>query len=151
MFNIVLYNPQIPPNTGNILRLNANSGCKLHLIQPLGFSLDDKHLKRAGMDYINRTDYILYEDFADFTAKNSLERVFLCTTKSNNLYSNVSYNPGDYFLFGSENKGVPESIHQQISTENKITIPMKDSGRSLNLATAVAIIMYEAWRQNNFK
>lgn len=152
MFNIVLYQPEIPPNTGNIIRLCVNSGCTLHLIEPLGFRVDDKQLKRAGLDYINKAQILLYPSIEKFleTIPNT-DRIFCCTTKASTIYSNINYKAHDTFLFGPETKGLPLQILAQYPIQQKIKIPMTKNGRSLNLATAVGIIMFEAWRQINFQ
>ncbi len=154
MFNIVLVNPQIPPNTGNIGRMCVNIGATLHLIKPLGFSIDDKAVKRAGLDYWKELDLVLWESFEEFLKANAKERLFFATTKSNNLYWDVEYKVGDFLIFGSETKGLDEKILQQ-NQDKTITIPMGPKGRSLNLATSVGIVTYEALRQNyksiNFK
>ncbi len=150
MFNIVLYQPEIPPNTGNIMRLCANSGCRLHLIHPLGFSLDDKHLKRANLDYEMLNATKMYKSFNEFRDSHTQGTTYLCTTKGEVSYSSVLYNPNDNFIFGSETRGLPQEIMDQFPASQKITIPMRKGARSLNLSNAVAIIMYEAWRQQNF-
>lgn len=150
MFNIVLFEPEIPPNTGNIMRLAVNSGCILHLIKPLGFAIDDKRLKRAGLDYIPKATYILHENFTSFLAACAPKRLFLCSTKANTKYTQIIYHPKDTFVFGPETRGLPTNLLNNYKEENKIYIPMKANGRSLNLATAVAIIIYEAWRQIEF-
>jgi len=145
MFNI---EPEIPPNTGNIMRLVANTGCILHLIQPLGFSLEDKYLKRAGMDYINRVNYILHPNFEHFFESHESQRMFLCSTKASTLYNDINFQQGDTLIFGPETRGLPKTLLDRFPSTQKIYIPMKQDGRSLNLATA--IITYEAWSQINF-
>lgn len=162
MFNIVLYQPEIPPNTGNIMRLSANTGCKLHLIEPLGFSFDDKHLRRAGLDYILPYPPIFHQSFDDYCKYNSLQlsnlkiasvahsTIYLCSTKGSCIYADIAYKPGDSFIFGPETRGLPEAILQSFPSNQKIKIPMKAPSRSLNLANAVSIIVYEAWRQQGF-
>jgi tRNA (cytidine/uridine-2'-O-)-methyltransferase len=150
MFNIVLFEPEIPPNTGNIMRLAVNSGCVVHLIKPLGFSIDDKQLKRAGLDYMSKATYVIHDNFASFLSYCTPKRLFLCSTKANTKYTNVNYQPKDTFVFGPETRGLPTTLLDNYKEENKIYIPMKANGRSLNLATAVAIIVYEAWRQIDF-
>ena len=147
MFNIVLVNPQIPPNTGNIGRMCVNIEATLHLIKPLGFSIDDKALKRAGLDYWKELDLVLWESFEEFLLENKDKRLFFATTKSNNLYWDMEYRVGDFFIFGSETKGLDEAILKK-NIDKTITIPMGKKGRSLNLATSVGIITYEALRQN---
>lgn len=150
MFNIVLYQPEIPPNTGNIIRLCANSGAKLHLIYPLGFSLDEKKLRRAGLDYRELADVVEYENFAIFLEKNPSRRLLACTTKGKYNYSDVSYQKDDMLIFGPESRGLPIEFIESLPAEQRIRIPMQANSRSLNLSNAVAIILYEAWRQNNF-
>ena len=150
MFNIVLFEPEIPPNTGNIMRLAVNSGCMVHLIQPLGFSIDDKQLKRAGLDYMPKATYVVHNNFESFLSSYNPERLFLCSTKASTIYTSATYHPKDTFVFGPETRGLPAILLDSHKEENKIYIPMKKNGRSLNLATAVAIIIYEAWRQVGF-
>ena len=145
MIHIALYQPEIPPNTGNIIRLCANSGAQLHLIYPLGFNLEDKKLRRAGLDYHEFTSVLHYQNEEDFLEKNSEKRIFACTTKAQRLYSDVEYKDNDLFLFGPETRGLPEHLRN-----NGIKIPMKAQSRSLNLSNSVAIILYEAWRQFDF-
>lgn len=153
MFNIVLYQPEIPPNTGNIIRLCVNTGCNLHLIQPLGFSLSEKHLKRANLDYEMSTPPLLYPSFEAYQqqAASNLSTLYLCTTKAETLYTDIHFKPGDSIVFGPETRGLPGEILTQYSDAQKILIPMQPLARSLNLANAVAIVVYEAWRQQGFK
>ncbi|MCK5876680.1 MAG: tRNA (uridine(34)/cytosine(34)/5-carboxymethylaminomethyluridine(34)-2'-O)-methyltransferase TrmL [Candidatus Marithrix sp.] len=148
MLNCVLYQPEIPPNTGNIIRLCANTGVQLHLIHPLGFRLNDKKLKRAGLDYHEWANVQEHDSLSDFTETVSSQRVFACSTKGNTNYSIPNYQAGDTFLFGPETRGLPQSILD--SVETVIRIPMCANSRSLNLSNSVAIIIYEAWRQLNF-
>ena len=150
MFNIALFEPEIPPNTGNIMRLAANTGCILHLIKPLGFSLDEKNLKRASLDYQTRSTYILYNNLEDFFIRHAAKRIFLCSTKASTVYSSINFAADDVFLFGPESRGLPADLLAQTPESQKITIPMTKNGRSLNLANSVAIVVYEAWRQLNF-
>ena len=150
MLDVVLFQPQIPPNTGNIIRLCANSGFRLHLIEPLGFDFDDKKLKRAGLDYHEFTAVKRHQNFAAFLQSEQPQRVFAITTKTTNYYGDVSYQQGDYLLFGSETSGLPEEIRVQIPDEQKIRIPMLKDSRSMNLSNATAVIIYEAWRQLDF-
>lgn len=149
MFNIVLINPQIPPNTGTIGRLCVNLNATLHLVKPLGFSIDDKDVKRAGLDYWEKLDLRVWESLDEFLANNPInDRFHFGTTKTKNLYFQSTYKVGDYLVFGSETKGIPYSI-LEANTEKCITIPMSsENGRSLNLALSVGIITYEAIRQN---
>ncbi len=147
MFNIVLVHPQIPPNTGNIGRLCVNTKATLHLIEPLGFSIDDKALKRAGLDYWKRLDLVVWKSLESFLEANDCSRCFFATTKSEKPYFRVRYQRGDFLLFGSETEGLPQELLRQ-NWDNAITIPMCKEGRSLNLSVSVGIILYEAIRQN---
>ena len=146
MFNVVLVEPEIPPNTGNVGRLCLATGSTLHLIKPLGFSLDNRQLKRAGLDYWDEIDLQLWDSFDDLRQANPPEaRYFFLTTKTRRAYSDVKFGPGDFLVFGRETKGLPEKL-LVANEENSITIPMQGV-RSLNLATAVAIVLFEAVRQ----
>ena len=149
-FQVILYQPEIPPNTGNIIRLCANSGCELHLIRPLGFTLEEKQLVRAGLDYHDLTNLKIHDNFANYLTKNQPVRIFACTTKGSTNYTSIHYQANDAFLFGPESKGLPQEIRDQIPFSQHIYIPMKTSTRSLNLSNAAAIIIYEAWRQCEF-
>lgn len=147
--NIVLHEPEIPHNTGNIGRTCVATGTALHLIRPLGFSLDDRNLRRAGLDYWPHLKLFLYDSFEDFMEKNPGARIFMATTKAHRTYAEVEYCPDDFIMFGKETAGIPEEIlvdHE----ESCIRIPMNESIRSLNLSNAVAIVLYEALRQQNF-
>ncbi len=147
MFNVVLVEPEIPPNTGNIARLCLATGSRLHLVEPLGFSIDDRQLRRAGMDYWHQVDLIYWKNLTEFeTATRSPARRFLMTTKSERNYWDAKFCDGDYLVFGRETKGLPESLLLSAS-ENCLTIPMASGARSLNLATAVAIVLFEGVRQ----
>ena len=148
MFHIILFEPEIPPNTGNIIRLSVNTGFELHLIKPLGFLLDEKSLKRAGMDYMKRTDFNVWESLDDCLNQLSPKSVYSVTTKGTINYTNPKYRRGDAFLFGPESRGLPKEIREKYTS---IFMPMRKSGRSLNLANAVAVVAYEAWRQLEFK
>ncbi len=150
MIDIILYQPEIPPNTGNIIRLCANSGAHLHLISPLGFKLDDKQLKRAGLDYHEQACMKVHDSLAACLDNMGNRRIFAVTTKASQLYSEVIYEGDDIFLFGSESRGLPMEVLQRFATKQKIRIPMLPASRSLNLSNAVAIIVYEAWRQIGF-
>ena len=150
MFNIVLVRPQIPPNTGNIIRLCANNGCKLHLIEPLGFELDEKSVRRAGMDYRDLALVKKWPDYKTFIEAVMPENLWSYSSKSTIWYSDVSYTSGDYLMFGSETSGLPDEIATDVKVENRLHIPMQEQSRSLNLSNAVAIVAYEAWRQNGF-
>lgn len=149
MLNIVLHEPEIPQNTGNIGRTCVATGTRLHLIEPLGFSISDKAVKRAGMDYWEHLDVTVYEDYEDFCKRNPGAKVYMATTKGPNVYSDVSYEPDCYIMFGKESGGIPEEILVN-NQENAIRIPINPEIRSLNLANSVAIVLYEALRQNNF-
>ena len=150
MLDVVLFQPQIPPNTGNIIRLCANSGFRLHLIEPLGFDLDDKKLRRAGLDYHEFAAIQRHENFDAFLLKEQPNRILAITTKTTNYYGDVTFTQGDYLLFGSETAGLPEEVRVQIPNEDKIRIPMLKESRSMNLSNAVAVIVYDAWRQLGF-
>jgi len=150
MLDVVLFQPQIPPNTGNIIRLCANSGFRLHLIEPLGFDLEDKKLRRAGLDYHEFAALKRHKNFNDFINSEQPQRILAITTKTNNFYQNVSFQTGDYLLFGSETSGLPENVRNQIPDQNKIRIPMLKNSRSMNLSNAVSVIVYDAWRQLDF-
>ena len=148
MFHIILYEPEIPPNTGNIIRLSANTGFEVHLIEPLGFKVDDKNLKRAGMDYLKKTDFQVWISLAECFNTLDPQNIYTVSTKGKSIYSELTYSQGDAFVFGPESRGLPQTI---IDEYESITIPMKSTGRSINLANTVSIIVYEAWRQNAFK
>ncbi len=150
VFHIALHSPKIPPNTGNIIRLVANNGCTLHLIEPLAFSLDEKSLRRAGLDYHDLARVHRHRDYAAFCATINPERLFAITTQGTVHHDAVSFQPGDVLLFGSETEGLPAAIMQSIPPHRRVRIPMIANNRSLNLANAVAIVSYEAWRQNGF-
>lgn len=150
MFHIALYEPEIAPNTGNIIRLCANNGCELHLIEPLGFDLEEKKLRRAGLDYGDLTRVNRYPDFPHFLAAMAGKRILACTTKGSRPHSELEYRQSDVLLFGPESRGLPQEILQSIAAEHRLRIPMVPSSRSLNLSNAVAIISYEAWRQQGF-
>ena len=151
MFNVVLYEPEIPPNTGNIIRLCANMGCDLHLIHPLGFQLDEKKLRRAGLDYHEFAKVVEHQSYQALIESLKPKRIFAYSTKGNTNYDVPDFKAGDTFIFGPETRGLPDSILQQFDNEHVLRIPMLASSRSINLANAVGIIMYEAWRQNEFK
>ena len=150
MFNVVLFEPEIPPNTGNIIRLCSNTGCQLHLIQPYGFELDDRKLRRAGLDYREYTSVKEYPDYPTFINTVKPSRVYACTTRGNNFYSDVAYEKGDFLLFGPETRGLPQSILDALPESQRLRIPMLPGNRSLNLSNATALIVYEAWRQFGF-
>ena len=152
MLNIVLVEPEIPQNCGNIARTCAITNCSLHLVKPLGFSLDDKHLKRAGLDYWHLLDIHIYENLDEFLAAHGDKTLYLATTKAQKHYTDMSYKEGDFFLFGKETKGLPAELRQAYA-DGCIKIPMLDNpaARSLNLSNSVSIIIYEAFRQIGFK
>jgi tRNA (cytidine/uridine-2'-O-)-methyltransferase len=150
MFHCILYQPEIPPNTGNIIRLCANAGFMLHLIEPLGFVWEDKRLKRAGLDYHEWVSVQRHTDLQGCLMQLSESRIFACSTKSTTTYSQVAYRDNDAFLFGPESRGLPQDVLNQFPTDQRIRIPMQADSRSLNLSNAVAIILYEAWRQVGF-
>ncbi len=149
MLNIVLHEPEIPANTGNIGRTCVATGARLHLIEPLGFKIDDKSLKRAGLDYWHKLDVTVYEDYEDFLAKNPGAKVYMATTKSKQKYTDVSYEEDAYIMFGAESRGIPEEILLG-NKETSVRIPMMPGERSLNLSNAVAVVVYEALRQQDF-
>lgn len=151
MLNIILFQPEIPPNTGNIIRLAANMGAELHLIHPLGFQLEEKSLRRAGLDYHEWAAIKEYSDYESFMQQVKPKRLFACTTKAVQHYHQVQYQADDYFIFGPETRGLPLEILKTLSDAFKIKIPMQAHSRSLNLANAVAIILFEAWRQLGFQ
>ena len=150
MLNIVLFEPEIPANTGNIGRTCVATNTRLHLIEPLGFRLDEKSLRRAGMDYWKDLDVTTYIDFEDFLRKNPNAKIYMATTKAPNIYTDASYEPDCYIMFGKESAGIPEEILVNYK-ENSIRIPMVGDVRSLNLGNSVAIVLYEALRQNGFQ
>ncbi|MEH6635486.1 MAG: tRNA (cytidine(34)-2'-O)-methyltransferase [Halioglobus sp.] len=150
MLKIVLFQPEIPPNTGNIIRLCANSGCSLHLIEPLGFDLDDKKMRRAGLDYREFANVQLYPDLASFKQQQRDPRLFAATTKGGTPYHQVSYQAGDAILFGPETRGLPTEVLEGLEEGRRIRIPMKEHSRSLNLSNATALIAYEGLRQLGF-
>ncbi len=150
MFHVVLFEPEIPPNTGNIIRLCANTGASLHLIHPLGFSLDDSKLKRAGLDYREWTRVREYQSLQCFVDGVRPTRLFGCSTRGETLYSEVVFEPQDALLFGPETRGLPARILLSLPPEHRLRIPMQPANRSLNLSNSVAVILYEAWRQQRF-
>ena len=150
MTHIVLFEPEIPPNTGNIIRLAANSGCQLHLIEPLGFQLEDKRLRRAGLDYREQKVISLHQHWQEFIDRQQPERLFAISTKGTEHYHNIDYREDDYLVFGPETRGLPDSILSSTAIDTVVRIPMQKNNRSINLANAVAIVIYEAWRQQAF-
>ena len=150
MFHIALYEPRIAPNTGNIIRLCANNGCHLHIIEPLGFDFEDKKLRRAGLDYSDLAHVTRYPDYAVFAEQMNGRRILACTTKGSRHYDQMEYQKGDVLLFGSETAGLPAELRDSFPADNLLKIPMHPTSRSLNLSNSVAIITYEAWRQLGF-
>ena len=150
MFNIVLYEPEIAPNTGNIIRLCSNVGANLHLIEPLGFDPDEKKLRRAGLDYTDWQAITIHPSFNDFIKSESPTRLFTLSTHSSLRYSDSSFQADDYFLFGPETRGLPKEVITSVISEQQLTLPMAPDNRSLNLSNTVAIVAYEAWRQLEF-
>lgn len=150
MFNIALFEPKIPQNTGNIIRLTANNGCNLHLIEPLGFDLEEKNLRRSGLDYFDLANISRYPNYDAFLKAMQQHRILALTTKGGKLYNQIEYKPGDVLLFGSETAGLPEEIHQSIALSHQLRIPMRPNNRSMNLSNTVAIVSYEAWGQLGF-
>lgn len=151
MFHIVLYEPEIPPNTGNIIRLCANTGARLHLIEPLGFEMDDARLRRAGLDYREWAEVARHRDWERFVAAVAPERVFALTTKGAVNYAGTDYRAGDAFLFGPESRGLPAEMLARFEAGRRIRLPMRPGSRSLNLSNAVAVVCFEAWRQCGFQ
>ena len=150
MFHIVLYQPEIPPNTGNIIRLCANTGTMLHLVKPLGFALEDKQLRRAGLDYHEFAALKVHEDLNACLSTLPGQRVFAASTRASTRYDKISYEPGDVFLFGPETRGLPQEVLESFAPERRIRLPMLPHSRSLNLSNSAAVVIYEAWRQNGF-
>lgn len=150
MFNIVLFEPEIPANTGNIIRLCANTGAKLHLIQPLGFKLDDKKLRRAGLDYHEWADIKVHTDINAFLKNEEYAKVYALTTKAKQCYSAATFQINDVFMFGPETRGLPDSILSALPEQQRLRLPMLPESRSLNLSNTVAVTLYEAWRQQGF-
>ena len=150
MFHVLLYEPEIPPNTGNIIRLCANMGASLHLIKPLGFDLDDKKLRRAGLDYREWASMRTHESLAACLASLNHPRLFALTTKGSRCYAEAAFQPGDAFLFGPESRGLPAAVRESLPAGQRLLVPMVPESRSLNLSNAVAVVLYEAWRQKGF-
>jgi len=150
MLHIVLFEPEIPPNTGNIIRLAANTGCQLHLIEPLGFKLDEKSVNRAGMDYREIQELNLHKNWDDFLDREKPARIFALSTKGTRCHSDTQFQAGDYLLFGPETRGLPVSIRESLPADQVLRIPMAANSRSMNLSNAVAVMVYEAWRQLSY-
>ncbi|MFM2400293.1 MAG: tRNA ((34)/cytosine(34)/5-carboxymethylaminomethyluridine(34)-2-O)-methyltransferase TrmL [Pseudomonadota bacterium] len=152
MFNVVLVHPEIPPNTGNIIRLCANTGCALHLIEPLGFPLDDAKMRRAGLDYHEYADMQVHKAWDAFlqAASPDAARMFALTTRGSAPFAQNQFKPGDWFVFGSETAGLPSEIRESFAAAQRIRLPMRAGQRSLNLSNSVAVVVYEAWRQSSY-
>lgn len=150
MFHIVLYQPEIPPNTGNIIRLAANTGAHLHLVQPLGFSIEDKLLRRAGLDYHEFASLQVHADWPTCLGALAGARLFACSTKARTLHTSAVYAAGDGFVFGPETRGLPDDILADFPADRRLRVPMRPGNRSLNLSNAVAVVVFEAWRQVDF-
>ena len=150
MINIVLFEPEIPPNTGNIIRLAANTGSQLHLIKPFGFALEDKKMRRAGLDYHEYASLSIYESWQEFREKQAGARLFGLSTKGSRFYTEVTFEDGDFLVFGPETRGLPDTIRAEIGKKGLLRIPMLPESRSLNLSNAAAVLVYEAWRQLSF-
>lgn len=150
MFNIVLFEPEIPPNTGNIIRLAANTGCWVHLIEPLGFDLDDKRMRRAGLDYREYAEVNLHADWEAFLAREQPCNLYAFTTKGSQNFASATFSKGDYLLFGPETRGLPDQLLNDLRPDLRLRLPMLPESRSLNLSNTVAVAVYEAWRQNGF-
>ena len=153
MFNIVLVHPEIPPNTGNVIRLAANTGCALHLVEPLGFSMEDKHMRRAGLDYHEYAEMQVHDSWAEFRTrcKPDPARMFALTTRGRRRVFDQTFQRDDWLVFGNESAGLPESIRQDIGESHWLRLPMRPDNRSLNLSNAVAVTVFEAWRQTGFE
>lgn len=150
LFDIVLYQPEIPPNTGNIMRIAANTGCRLHLVRPMGFRLDDRELRRAGMDYRDLANVTQHACWEDCAAALSDRRMFALSTRAATGYSSPRFQAQDAFLFGPETRGLPDEVLNQFPLERRLKLPMQAASRSLNLSNCVAVMVYEAWRQTGF-
>jgi tRNA (cytidine/uridine-2'-O-)-methyltransferase len=151
MFEVILYQPEIPPNTGNIIRLCANTGARLHLVEPLGFSLEQRELRRAGLDYADLANVRVHRSLAECIAALGNARLYAIETGGTRRYSEAAFQHGDALLFGSETKGLAVEVLAGIAPENRLSIPMRVGNRSLNLSNAVALVVYEAWRQSGFR
>ena len=151
LFDVVLYRPEIPPNTGNVIRLCANAGARLHLVEPLGFSMDDRQLRRAGLDYHELATVVVHRDWEACLSALAGRRLFEVSARGSQRYSEVAYAPGDAFLFGPETAGLPEALLESVPEARRLRLPMRPGNRSLNLSNAVAVVVYEAWRQRGFE
>ncbi|MEP6938378.1 MAG: tRNA (uridine(34)/cytosine(34)/5-carboxymethylaminomethyluridine(34)-2'-O)-methyltransferase TrmL [Rudaea sp.] len=150
MLHVVLYQPEIPPNTGNVIRLCANSGARLHLIRPLGFDLDHAKLRRAGLDYHEFATVDVHDDLDAFVARARPARMLALSTRGGTLYTNIRFDDGDALVFGPETRGLPQSLLDALPATQRVRLPMRPGNRSLNLSNAVAVVVYEAWRQQGF-
>jgi tRNA (cytidine/uridine-2'-O-)-methyltransferase len=150
MFHIVLFEPEIPPNTGNVIRLAANTGCTLHLVEPLGFKLEDKHLRRAGLDYHEYANLHVHANWVACLTALGDRRIFALTTKGSTPIAKCQFQAEDVFVFGPETRGLPAEILDSLSTEQRVRLPMMPNNRSLNLSNTVAVVVFEAWRQNGY-
>ncbi len=151
MFDIVLYQPEIPPNTGNVMRLCANAGCRLHLIRPLGFELDEPKLRRAGLDYRDWVSVAVHDSLQAYRTAAPRQRIWGISTRGQRNYADIGYRPDDAFLFGPETRGLPGAILEHLGSRRVVRVPMVPESRSLNLSNAVAVVLYEAWRQQHFR
>ncbi|MEE9330807.1 MAG: tRNA (uridine(34)/cytosine(34)/5-carboxymethylaminomethyluridine(34)-2'-O)-methyltransferase TrmL [Methylophilaceae bacterium] len=151
MFHIVLFEPEIPPNTGNIIRLCANTGAQLHLVKPLGFKLEDKQLRRAGLDYHEFSSLKVYENWQECKAALTGKRLFAITTKGSTRHSQIQYKAEDVFVFGPETRGLPDDVRHEFTSDHRVRLPMLAESRSLNLSNSAAVLLYEAWRQLDFE
>ncbi|AWI77358.1 tRNA (uridine(34)/cytosine(34)/5-carboxymethylaminomethyluridine(34)-2'-O)-methyltransferase TrmL [Parazoarcus communis] len=151
MFDIVLFEPEIPPNTGNIIRLAANTGARLHLVEPLGFDLSDKQLARAGLDYHDLAHVTVHPDWDSCTATFAGRRIFALSTRGTVRHDHIGYAPGDVLVFGPESRGLPEQVLHSVPAGQRLRIPMRPANRSINLSNAVAVVVYEGWRQLGFE
>ena len=150
MFDVVLFQPEIPPNAGNVIRLCANVGARLHLVEPLGFSMDDRQLRRAGLDYHEMATVTVHRDWEACRAALAGARMFAVSTRGQTTYSDVTYRAGDAFLFGPETQGLPQALLDTFTPDRTLRLPMRPGNRSLNLSNAVAVVVFEAWRQAGF-
>ncbi|HTD91810.1 MAG TPA: tRNA (cytidine(34)-2'-O)-methyltransferase [Burkholderiales bacterium] len=150
MFDIVLYEPEIPPNTGNAIRLAVNTGARLHLVKPLGFSISHKQLARAGMDYREFADVTIHDDWNACETHFAGRRLFAVTTRGTQRYDTAAYRENDVFVFGPESRGLPQTLINALPVDQRVRLPMRTAGRSINLSNAVAVVVYEAWRQVGF-
>lgn len=150
MFTVVLFQPEIPPNTGNVIRLCANTGCELHLVKPLGFPLDDAKLRRAGLDYHEYARLVVHENWEACRTALTGRRIFAATTKGATRHDQTAFRPGDVVLFGPESRGLPQEVLDSFPADRRVRLPMQPESRSMNLSNAVAVMVFEAWRQNDF-